>query len=155
MNTTQRIFDKLAKIKGNGSRAALGKKNKVELSVIDDLNSELNWLEEITGTASYYESERFEELENEWSELKMKFDEELDNLAVNSGVGGIEEVADRVLEYLEQISKSAEGLGVEPSEIYDRYDEVKEIAENSKDLYSDFRDKYKELVRWGGFNDFL
>lgn len=77
-------------------------------------------------------------------------------MAINSSVRYVEEGTEKLLEMLSKVENLATELGTEPSELYDNYDEVKQLANNAMEVYSDFKDAYKEFIRETGLvKDFI
>jgi hypothetical protein len=62
----------------------------------------------------------------------------------------LEEAGSTMLELLEKLETGAEDLGVDPSELLDNYDGIKEMAEEAQDTYELFVEKYKEVVEYSG-----
>ena len=172
----QRIYDKLAKY----SRIAEEKKSKttlskckydfskkrvnpklsmgdVKLSLMDEIKRTYEWLQEISSIASYYAYDRFDELTDKFYDFRNEASLEVDNLTVNSGVSGLEENGQVLQEELAEVEKVAEMLGVPPNEIYENYDEAKELADNSSELWTDVKRewfKYYEVTNQGVVGDF-
>ena len=156
MNTTQKIFNKLSDgKKSTASKKELSKKTKVDLSLVDDTQTDLEWLNEYTGLASYYAYERLDEMEEEYENVTTPLFNELDELAINSEVRMIEEQADILTEKLDKIQAAAEELGIEPNEVYDNYDEARKGAVGSKEVYEDLVRKYRDVARYFNRGEFL
>ena len=133
------------------------KKRGVKLSLMDEIQSTYDWVEQISSTASYYAYERFEELTDKFYDFRNEVSLEVDNLTVNSGVSGLEENAEYLQNELAEVENVAEMLGVPPSEIYDNYDEAKQLADNASELWTDVKRewfKYYEVTNQGVVGDF-
>ena len=134
------------------------KPKKVELGIVDDLREGEDKLEELSGLASYYAYERFEELENEYWDKTSFLSEEVDNLIINSEVAYLEELYQELEVKLQTLEDSANELGMSPNELYENYDELKTNVNDAGQIYSEFVDRYKELVNdinnMGGIADF-
>ena len=68
--------------------------------------------------------ERFDELEDKWYDFKMEISEEVDNMAVNTSVGMINEESEHLSELLIKIQDTANDLGMAPEDLYSNYNEV-------------------------------
>ena len=134
------------------------KPKKVELGIVDDLREGEDKLEELSGLASYYAYDRFEELENEYWDKTSFLSEEVDNLIINSEVAYLEELYQELEVKLQTLEDSANELGMSPNELYENYDELKTNVNDAGQIYSEFVDRYKELVNdinnMGGIADF-
>ena len=171
MSRQQNIYNKLAKFrkaqdkpkralskcKYNFSKKRINlKKRNVKLSLIDELTQEYEYVEEAVSIASYYGYERLEELTDKYYDFQSEIGIEVDNMAINSSVRYVEEGTEKLLEMLSKVENLATELGTEPSELYDNYDEVKQLANNAMEVYSDFKDAYKEFIRETGLvKDFI
>lgn len=170
MRRQQNIYDKLAKYskaqekpktalskcKYDFSKKQVRLKNhNVKLSLIDEINQEYEYVDEAVGIASYYGSERLEELEDKYLDLQTEISIEVDNMAVNSSVAYVEEGTEKLREMLAKIESTADELGMTASELYDNYEEVKELATGGMAIYDEFVDRYKEFVRLVGLTEFL
>ena len=170
MRRQQNIYDKLAKYTKAQAKpkTALSKckydfskkqvrlkKRNVKLSLIDDITERYNNLEELQSIASYYLHERFDELEDKWYDFKMEISEEVDNMAVNTSVGMINEESEHLSELLIKIQDTANDLGMAPEDLYSNYNEVYQTMTISQTLYSDFLSKYKDFARLAGLGEFL
>ena len=140
----QNIYNKLAKNK------------KVKLNAIDDIRTELERLQDISGLASYYAYDRFDEIIVELDEFKTNISVEVDNLAVNSEINYPEELFRDLEEIMNPIKNYAELMGIDASEIAPEYAEAMQFMDDYRSIYDDFVSKYKEVVRDSGFlPDFL
>ncbi len=66
-------------------------KKQVKLSIVDDIEQLYDSLRNAYDLASYYESERFDDLQNKWFDATNDIRLEIDELAINSEVRGLEE----------------------------------------------------------------
>ena len=161
MRRQQNIYDKLAKYtkaqakpktalskcKYDFSKKKVRLKNhNVKLSLIDDLKSNYDWLEQISSIASYYAYERLDELLDKYYEYQNEIAIEVDNMAINSGVSGLEDNANYTQGLLTEIEKVAEMLGQSPSDVYEDYDEAKELVNNASNLWGELKSEYKTFV---------
>lgn len=130
-------------------------KYNVKLSLIDEIEQEYEYLDEAVGIASYYGYERFEELDEKYTDFKMEIAGEVDNMAVNSSVRYVKEGTEKLGEMLAKVKELAEELGMPASEIYDNYDEAFNLFSNAPEVYSDFLSEYKKFTAYVGLGDFL
>ena len=96
------------------------KAHKVTLSLVDDIQNELNGFEDAYNDAQ-----------------------------------NLEEVSEKIGKALEELEVKAEELGVNPNDILNDFDYLKERVNNSFSVNNEARAKYKEIVQYAGFlNDF-
>ena len=143
MNVKKTVFSRLAKTTP---------KKQVKLSIVQDLITEFDSLEETSSLASYFAYEYGDEIIDAWSDFSSKYN--LDDLWVNSSIRMLDEVADTVRPMLEELKQKAEDLGLDPADIYDNYQEAKDLVDNADQLYRDMLDKYREIINYVGFRDF-
>tara|TARA_R110000772_G_scaffold57037_1_gene129472 strand:+ start:335 stop:850 length:516 start_codon:yes stop_codon:yes gene_type:complete len=171
MARQQNIYDKIAKYskiqdkpktalskcKYDFSKKQVRLKNhNVKLSLIDDIKSEYEYLEEMVGIASYYGYERLEEITDKYDDFRTEVSIEVDNMAVNSGVSYVPEGIENLINLVGPLEVAAEALGISPNELYDGFDDAVQLINSGKETYSEFIDVYKEFVRTTGLvNDFL
>lgn len=149
MTNTKKVV--LAKLFGKQANTKLSKTRKLKLSVVDEIESNVNWLESAYSEASYYAYERWDEILDRIQEYRDEIGQEVDNVAVNGEARSLDEAGSTMLELLATLEKGAEDLGVDPAELLDNYEEIKEMAENAEQTYEAFVDKYKEVVDSSGF----
>ena len=147
-NTKKVVF---AKLFSKPTNTKLSKTRKLKLSVVDEIESNADWLRDATSEASYYAYERWDEILDRIQEYRDEIGGEVDEVAINGAARMLDEAGSTMLELLATLEKGAEDLGVDPSELLDDYDEIKENAEGAQDLYDEFKSKYKEVVEFSGF----
>ena len=143
-NTKKVVF---AKLFSKPANTKLSKTRKLKLSVVDEIESIANDLEQSYSEASYYANERFDEILDEISDFQSNLSIEVDNAVVNGTATYLEEAGSTMLELLAKLETGAEDLGVDPSELLDNYMEIKEMAEEAQSIYELFVEKYKEVVK--------
>ena len=57
--------------------------------------------------------------------------------------------------YLEKLEIAANELGIQPDEILDDYEYIKGQVVGAESLYTDAKDKMREISSYTGINDFL
>ena len=121
------------------------KVNKVALSVVSDIESEYDWLEQ-----SYSEASYGVEFMNEWEDKIMDFNTELsiavDNYVVNGAARSLEEAANNMRNKIETLDSTSEELGINPSDLVSNYAEIKDILSKAEKVDSDFVSAYKDVL---------
>ena len=87
-NTKKVVF---AKLFSKPANTKLSKTRKLKLSVVDEIESIANDLEQSYSEASYYANERFDEILDEISEFQTNLSFEVDNAVVNGTATYLEE----------------------------------------------------------------
>ncbi len=128
------------------------KKHKVDLSLVDDINNELDSFEQAESEASYLAYEWGDEIMDAYSELSLKYN--IDDYIVNGQTTNLEEYAEKLLTALLELQTKAEELGIDPNEILYDFDDIKQRVDNASSLNSDAKAKYREIISWVGLNDF-
>jgi hypothetical protein len=114
--------------------AKLSKQGRgVKLSLVDDAESAFRDVEGAYGTASYFAYEVIEELDDKMQEIYMT----VDDYIINSEMRYLPEGAERLKEILDKIASSANDLGIDPSDIYDDYEEAKDMVDNAESVIDD------------------
>ena len=143
MNTKKTVFSKIAK--------GMPKK-QVKLSIVQDLITEFDSLEEASSLASYLAYEWGDEIMEAFWDFRMKYN--IDDFIVNSSVTSLKEYADDYRGKLEELEQKANDLGLNPSDIYDNYEEAKGIVDNADSTYNDMISKYREIISYISIPDF-
>jgi hypothetical protein len=146
MNTKKTVFSRIAK--------GMPKK-QVKLSVIDDIEQLYESLRNSYDLASYYESDRFDDLQNKWFDATNDIRLEIDELAINSEVRGLEEDGENMQGFIADLQEKALDLGVNPADLLEGYDEILFMVDNYQALYDSFVGKYRETINITNNNDFL
>ena len=140
MNTKQIILNKLK----NARKQELSK--KVDLSLVSDIDNEFNFLE-----LSYLEASFGVDFMREWEDKILDFGTELsiavDNYVVNGAAYSFEEAYTDMRVKIEELESKSDELGVNPSELISRYEEIKNILSNAESVDSEFKNAYKEVLR--------
>ena len=127
-------------------------KKKVELSVVDDIENQLDSFEEAEGLASYLAYEWGDEIIDAFADLRTEYN--IDDYVVNTTVKSLDEFADNLRESLDKIQASADELGLPPEDIYHDYHELRQRVDNAEGLYNDAEDKYHEVINYIGASNF-
>jgi len=127
----QKLWAELASAK---KPAKLSKQGRgVKLSLVDDAESAYRDVEGAYSTASYFAYEVIEELDDKMSEIYRTVDEYI----INSEMSYLPEASKRLGEILNKIENSANDLGIDPSDIYDDYEEAKDMVDNAESVIDD------------------
>lgn len=127
----QKLWAELASAKKPAKLSKQGK--EVKLSLVDDAESAYRDVEGAYGTASYFAYEVIEELDDKMSEIYRTVDEYI----INSEMSYLPEASERLGEILNKIENSANDLGLDPSDIYDDYEEAKDMVDNAQSVIDD------------------
>ena len=144
MNTKKSVFNKLF---GKKSLSKTELKNlKVDLSLVNDIDNEYDWLE-----MSYSEASYGVDFMQEWEQKIYDFSSELsiavDNYVVNGAAYSFQETADNMRVKIEELELKAEELGISPDSLVSNYSEIKSILDNADSVDTEFRNAYKEVLR--------
>ena len=143
MNTKKTVFSRMAK--------GMPKK-QVKLSIVDDLESEFNAFESAYSEASYLAYEYGDEVISAYEDFRSKYD--LDNYIINGYTRDLEELAENYRKRLEKLETSAQELGLDPSDIYADYEDVRMMVDNAQELNTDAKEKYREVTDYTGMPNF-
>ncbi len=144
MNTKKAVFSKLF---GKKSLSKTELKNlKIDLSLVDDIDNEYDWLE-----MSYSEAIYGVDFMQEWEQKIYDFSSELsiavDNYVVNGAAYSFQETADNMRVKIEELELKAEELGISPDSLVSNYSEIKDILNSADSVDTEFRNAYKEVLR--------
>ena len=144
MNTKKAVFNKLF---GKNTLSKTELKNlKIDLSLVDEIDNEYDWLE-----MSYSEASYGVDFMAEWEQRIYDFSSELsiavDNYVVNGAAYSFQEAADNMRVKIEELEVKAEELGISPDSLVSNYSEIKSILDNADSVDTEFRNAYKEVLR--------
>jgi len=128
------------------------KAHKVDLSLVDDINNELDSFEQAESEASYLAYEYGDEIIDAFYEFRSKYS--LDDYIINGKTRYLEESAEILATALSELQTKAEELGIDPNEILYDFDDIKQRVDNAPSLNSDAKEKYREVIKFNGDNDF-
>ena len=128
------------------------KAHKVDLSLVDDIQNELDSFEQAESEASYLAYDYGDEIMEAYIEFSMKYS--LDDYIINGSTKYLEESAEILSRALNELQTKAEELGIDPNEILNDFDDIKQRVDNASSLNSDAKAKYREIISWVGLNDF-
>ncbi len=132
--------------------AKFSKPKKINLSVVDDIENQVDSFEEAEGLASYLAYEWGDEIIDAYVDLRLQYN--IDDYVVNSSVKSLDEFTDNLRESLDKLQRAADELGLSPNDLYADYDELRQRVDNANSLYSDAYDKYQEVINVTGNSNF-
>lgn len=132
--------------------AVLSTKKKIDLSLVDDIENEVDRFDAAESDASYLAYELGDEVIDAYDEFIMKYS--LDDYVINGNVRDLEEVAEILKERLNKLEIAADELGIPPSEVYYDYDNLKQRVDNAQSLSDEAKSKYREVTDYTGIGNF-
>ena len=124
------------------------KAHKVALSLVDDIQNELDGFEQSESEASYLAYEYGDEIIDAYDQFNTKYN--LDNYIVNGATTDLEEISENISKALSELQTKAEELGIDPNEILSGFDDLKQRVENAPSLLIDAKQKYEEVTDYTG-----
>ncbi len=134
----QKIWAELSKNKRKGTNLGLTKRN-VKLSIVDDLERLYNEVESAQMDQSYFTYEIIDEQEEKLSDIMIIIDE----MIINSQMMYAKDGADEMAELLAKVEESAKGLGLDPQDVFDQYDDAKELVDAVNSTHDDLVDNWR------------
>lgn len=128
------------------------KSKKLNLSVVDDLESKLDSFEQAESEASYLAYDYGDEILDAFSDLQQRYN--IDDYILNGMTKFLDEAAEDIKEDLDKIEQAANEIGIDPNDIYYDYDNLRDRVNNADRLASDAYEKYREVITYIGNNDF-
>ena len=138
MKALKNILNKLYS-EDNKVFAVLSTKRKIDLSLVDDIENEVDRFDAAESDASYLAYELGDEVIDAYDDFKMKYS--LDDYVINGNVRDLEEVADILREGLSKLELAANELGIPPSEVYYDYENLKQRVDNAQSLSDEAKSK--------------
>ena len=151
MNTKKAVFSKLFG-KNTLSKTEL-KNKKIDLSIVTDIESELSEFEQAASDASYLAYEFIDQAIDAYDEWQRNYP--IDDYVINGAIRNLPESTEIMQGYLEKLEIAANELGIQPDEILDDYEYIKGQVVGAESLYTDAKDKMREISSYTGINDFL
>jgi len=137
MNTNKTVLSIIDKLKPA--------KKAVELSIVNDIDSSFDWLEQ-----SYSEASYGIDFMAEWEQKIYDFSSELsiavDNYVINGAAYSFQEEAQNMQAKIDELEVKADELGIMPEDLISNYEEIKEILNNADSVDTEFRNAYKEVL---------
>ena len=145
-NTKKKVYDKIA-----ANKTSL-KSQKVNLSLVSTIITEADAFEQAEGEASWLAYEWGDEIIDAYSDFRQQYN--LDDYIVNGSTRNLEEITETLAEALNELETKADELGIDPNEIYDDFDDLKQRVDNAPSLLRDAKDKYREVTSLTGMPNF-
>tara|TARA_R110000744_G_scaffold198084_1_gene317289 strand:+ start:392 stop:841 length:450 start_codon:yes stop_codon:yes gene_type:complete len=121
-------------------------KKAVELSIVNDIDSSFDWLEQ-----SYSEASYGVDFMQEWEQKIYDFSTELsiavDNYVINGAAYSFQEEAQNMQAKIDELEVKADELGIMPNDLISNYEEIKDILNNADSVDTEFRNAYKEVLK--------
>ena len=130
----QKLWAELSKAQKPAKLSKQGK--QVKLSLVDDIEKQKGYLEDAYSELSYILNDWAGEKEDEL----YKIQGELDNIIVNSEATSTDIFIQELSEPLKRLEDNAKSLGIDPDEIYDEYQDAKDMIEDASRLWRDWED---------------
>ena len=144
MNTNKTVLSIVDKLKPA--------KEAVKLSALSDIEDNLDRFQYAESDASWLAYEWGDMIMDEYNDFKMR--NNLDDFVVNGNVRDLEEVAEIMRNALNDLEVKSEELGIDPSDVYADYEDLKQRVENADQLEQDAKDKYYEVQQYAGYANF-
>ena len=145
------IYKGLNDLKQKRKRTEL-KSNKVALSLVSDIEQELERFESAESEASYLAYEYGDDILAAFSDFQSKYN--LDDYIINGNTTDLEEVGEILKDKLDELQKQSEELGIDPNEIIADFDDLKSRVDNAESVQADAKAKYREILSYVGFFEF-
>tara|TARA_R100001126_G_scaffold36246_1_gene20373 strand:- start:49 stop:501 length:453 start_codon:yes stop_codon:yes gene_type:complete len=144
--TIKKVYKRLAKQKTDL------KTQKVDLSLVDDVENLIQSFELAESDASYLAYDYGDEVIDAYDSFRAQYP--LDDFIVNGNVRDLEQYGEELFTALEKLKASADELGVDPNELVGDFDDLYQRASNWESLNNDALDKYREVIQYAGLPDF-
>ena len=145
-NTKSSVYKKIA-----ANKTSL-KSQKVDLSLVSTIITEAEAFEQAESEASYLAYEYGDEIIDAYDDFRMKYP--LDDYIINGSTTDLKDITEILAEALNELETKADELGIDPNEIYDDFDDLKQRVDNAPSLLRDAKDKYREVVDYTGMPNF-
>jgi hypothetical protein len=152
MSTKDRVFSRLFDGQKHNLNENLSKEHKVALSLVQNLITEFEPLQESFNDAAYLAYDWGDEILDAFSDFQQKYP--IDDFIVNGNARNLKEQADTMRGYLEELEQKSEELGLNPADIFDDYEDTKYLVDGANSMYDDMIAKYREIISYVGIADF-
>jgi hypothetical protein len=137
MNTKKVVFNKLFSKEAQKAQK-LSKKRKVAFSVVQNAQTEYDALQDLEGEL-YSATEMLAEFHDKYIEARNI----LDSIVMDLSLTSLGDTVSTLSSALSQIEDSSATLGVEPSEVFDSYDDARELISNVLSVYDSFISEWR------------
>ena len=144
MNTNKTVLSIVDKLKPA--------KQAVKLSALSDIEDNLDRFEYAESDASWLAYEWGDMIMDEYVEFKSR--NNLDDFIINGNIRDLNEVAEIMRNALKDLEVKSEELGIDPSDVYPDYEDLKQRVDNAEALENDAKDKYYEVQQYAGYANF-
>ena len=139
MKKVQNIWAELSKTKKAPQRTKLSaKKRNVNLNKVDEAYELYEELRSSFSELSYFVDEVFPELEEKMSDIYMTLDEYF----INGEMRYAPETAENLREKLNEIEESASELGIDAQDIFDDFDDARQLQADTEDYIDRAKSDY-------------
>lgn len=139
MNKIAKIWEELDRKNGRVKGTKLSaKKRGVKLGAVDEARNLYDDLEDAQSLLSYFGDEVIDEQDEKLYEILTVIDEYI----INSGMMNAKDYAEDMEMYLNKIEESAKSLGIDPDEIYEDYQDAKDLVDATYRSHEDMVDAF-------------
>jgi len=137
MKKLQQVWAELSKAK-KGTNLGSTKRN-VKLSLVDDIERKMGEVEGSMMDLTYFTYEMMDDLEEKLSDISLAVDE----MIINSQMLFAKDASDELNDLLDKVEESAKGLGMNADDIFDRFDEAREMVQTTESAHDDLVDNWR------------
>ena len=127
-------------------------KQAVKLSALSDIEDNLDRFDSAESDASYLAYELGDQTIEAYDDFRMKYS--LDDFVINGNARDLNEVAEILRNALNELEQKSEELGIDPSDVFSDFYDLKARVDNADALEKDTIEKYREVTDYTGFNNF-
>lgn len=127
-------------------------KQAVKLSALSEIEDNLDRFEAAELGASYLAYEYGDQIIDAYDNFRQSYP--LDDYIINGATRDLEEVTENMQNALNELEAKSEELGIDPSDVYPDFYELKDRVDSADVLNQDAKEKYYEVISYAGFNDF-
>tara|TARA_R110001606_G_C14983236_1_gene604692 strand:- start:145 stop:585 length:441 start_codon:yes stop_codon:yes gene_type:complete len=144
MNTNKTVLSIVDKLKPA--------KQAVKLSALSEIEDNLDRFDYAESDASYLAYELGDQTIEAYDDFRMKYS--LDDFVINGNARDLNEVAEILRNALNELEQKSEELGIDPSDVFSDFYDLKARVDNADALEKDTIEKYREVTDYTGFNNF-
>jgi len=144
MNTNKNVLSILDKFKP--AKAA------VKLSAISDIEDNIDSFDYAESDASYLAYELGDQTIDAYDEFRAKYN--LDDFVVNGNARFLNEAAEILRNALNDLEAKSQELGIDPSDVYEDFYDLKARVDAADQLEKDAIEKYREVTDYTGMPNF-
>ena len=144
MNTNKTVLSIIDKLKPA--------KQAVKLSALSEIEDNLDRFDYAESDASYLAYELGDQTIEAYDDFRMKYS--LDDFVINGNARDLNEVAEILRNALNELEQKSEELGIDPSDVFSDFYDLKARVDNADQLEKDTKEKYREVTDYTGFNNF-